>query len=95
MVLWFQCDVNRFSHISCHAFQCKRLEEQGHESFLVTVSSAGHLVMGTEKGQKFLEERMGLIEEFIYFCMGKKWFYSDSGHIKFGLYMLPCSMHCI
>ena len=52
--------------------QCERLQEHGHESFLVTVSNKGPIVMGSDKGRKFMEERMGLIEDFIYFCMGKE-----------------------
>ena len=58
-------------------FQCERLEEHCHESFLVTVSSAGHLVMGSAKGRQFLEEKMGLIEDFINFCMSKECCYLD------------------
>ena len=81
---WDTCD-DWFSHDMPHfmTFQCERLEEHCYESFLVTVSSAGHLVMGSAKGRQFLEERMGLIEDFINFCMGKECCYLVTIHMQF------------
>lgn len=47
---------------------CHRLEENGHESMVVTVSKEGHLIFGSEKGKKFLEDRHVFIMDFIQFC---------------------------
>ena len=51
-------------------FQCGRLEEQGIETFVLAVSEDSHRLLGSQKGQLFLEEKYSVIAEFVQFCKG-------------------------
>ena len=57
--------------VYCICLQCQRLEEQGHDSLVITLSNVGHFVSGSEKGRRYLEERQHLLVDFIQYCAGK------------------------
>lgn len=51
---------------------CGRLEEQGIETFVLAVSEDSHRLLGSQKGQLFLEEKYSVIAEFVQFCKDKR-----------------------
>ena len=51
-------------------FQCNKLEENGHESILITVGKENHWMTGSEQGLSFLHQKLLLVTEFINFCAG-------------------------
>ena len=60
-----------FPHLSNNfIFQCNKLEENGHESILITVGKENHWMTGSEQGLSFLHQKLLLVTEFINFCAG-------------------------
>ena len=51
-------------------FQCRRLEENGHESVVITLSETGNFITGSKRGKEFVEDRHVFVTDFEHFCIG-------------------------
>ena len=56
-------------------FQCKALEDIGHNSLVVVASKDSIVQIGSEKGIWFLEKNYDCIRDFYNYCRGNHWNY--------------------
>ena len=56
----------------CYLFllQCQRLEEQGHESVVISLNDDGNFITGSKWGKEFVEDRYIFVTDFMQFCTG-------------------------